>query len=54
MLVGVREKRLAGDTVRQGQRSCQECRVEITYFNPHFCISELPTISRIILIEVFP
>ena len=30
MLVGVREKRLAGDTVKQGQRSCQGCRVEIT------------------------
>ena len=36
MLVGVGEERLAGITVKQGQRSCQGCRVEITSLNSHF------------------
>jgi hypothetical protein len=30
-----------------------DTKVEMTYFNPHFCISEMPTISMVISIEVF-
>ncbi len=29
-------------------------KVNITYFNLHFYISEMPTIPRVISIEVFP
>jgi hypothetical protein len=44
MLVGVGEERLTGITVRQGQRSCQGCRVEITSLNSHF--ASLENITR--------